>query len=60
MLTKEEKKKITVFCDEGMIYAQKLMDEAANVENNYSDFERANRLFCVFYELKLEYLGKKY
>ena len=59
MLTKEDKKKLTMFCDEGMIYSQKLMDEASDVENNYSDYERAQRLFRVFYELKMEYLGRK-
>lgn len=59
ILTKEDKKKITMFCDEGMIYAQKLMDESANVENNYTDYERAQRLFRAFYELKTEYLNRK-
>ena len=60
MLTKEDKKKLTMFCDEGMIFSQKLMDEASDVENNYSDYERAQRLFRAFYELKMEYLGRKY
>lgn len=60
MLSKEEKKRITMFCDEGMIYSQKLMDEASDVENNYSDYERAQRLFRAFYDLKVEYLGRKY
>lgn len=60
MLTKEDKKKLAMFCDEGMIFSQRLMDEASDVENNYSDYERAQRLFCAFYELKMEYLGRKY
>jgi hypothetical protein len=49
-----------MFCDEGMIFSQRLMDEASDVENNYSDYERAQRLFRAFYELKMEYLGRKY
>lgn len=60
MLNREDRKKITIFCDEGMIFSQQLMDEASDVENNYSDYERAQRLFRAFYELKMEYIGRKY
>lgn len=60
MFTEKDKKKLTMFCDEGMIFSQRLMDEASDVENNYSDYERAQRLFRAFYELKMEYLGRKY
>ena len=61
MLNKDDKKKITLFCDEGMIFSQKLMDDAstANVNNNYFDYQKAQRLFRAFYELKMEYLGRK-
>lgn len=60
MLTKKDKKKLIMFCDEGMIFSQRLMDEASDVENNYSDYERAQRLFRAFYELKMEYIERKY
>jgi hypothetical protein len=49
-----------MFCDEGMMFSQRLMDEASGVENNYSDYGRAQWLFRAFYELKMEYLGRKY
>ena len=58
MLNKEDKKKITIFCDEGMIFSQQLMDEASNVNNNYFDYQKAQRLFQSFYELKMEYLER--
>lgn len=58
MLTKENKKRLTMLCDEGMIFSQQLMDEAANVNNDYSDYQKAQRLFRAFYELKMEYLER--
>ena len=47
-----------MFCDEGMIYAQKLMDQASSINNDYSEYKRAQKLFRNFYEIKMEYLGR--
>ena len=42
----------------GYDFSQQLMDEASNLNNDYSDYQKAQRLFRAFYELKMEYLER--
>lgn len=48
-------KRVVMFCDEGMIFAQGLMDEA----DDWDEYSRAASLFRSFYGIKMEYQEKK-